>query len=119
MQFAKRQNKIKAQMEAEGQPLMSQAMYNLYESIVPGYSQELAKEKKAYESMVVLTAKNECNSELKTTIKALRELKDQNQQFQKNIQAMRDLTDHSNANIGSINDFKTLDEYKESRIEQN
>ena len=64
---------------------MSQAMYNLYESIVPGYSVELSKKKRAYESMAILTAKNECNTELKTTIKALRELKDQNQQFQRNI----------------------------------
>lgn len=29
---------------------------------------------------------------------------------------MRDLTDHLNANIGSINDFKTLEEYKTIKI---
>ena len=53
-------------------------MYNLYESIVPGYTDERIKKSKAYDAMMKRTAEDDGKSELKTTIKTLKLLKDQN-----------------------------------------
>ena len=57
-------------------PNISQAMYNLYESIVPGYTDERIKKSKAYDAMMKRTAEDDGKSELKTTIKTLKLLKD-------------------------------------------
>lgn len=47
-------------------------MYNLYESIIPGYAQERNSRLEAYEELGKRNSKKEAKSELKNTIQTLK-----------------------------------------------